>query len=59
MIPKRTWFGPLEGLFIENPDVQNNDDELKLLITNSDGSVNGLDISDEGIFLGICLCFLK
>lgn len=50
MIPKRTWFGPLEGLLIQNPDVQNNDDNLKFLITNPDGSVNGLDISDEGNF---------
>lgn len=44
LIPKRTQFGPLEGVLT---DVLKSDDVLKLLVETETGAMHRLDISDE------------
>lgn len=46
-IPKRTQFGPIEGVIENVSNWENDSDELKLLIQSEDGTVKRLDISDE------------
>lgn len=44
VIPKRTQFGPLEGVLEENSD---NNDEFKLLLETETGAMHKLNITDE------------
>lgn len=44
VIPKRTQFGPLEGVLLENTE---GDDDFKLLLESETGAMHKLDISDE------------
>lgn len=52
MIPKRTQFGPLEGVLLDTPlnlDANSNIDQdgLKFYLESDLGSMHKLDISDE------------
>lgn len=46
IIPKRTQFGPLEGIIKDRNETQK-ENEMEFLIENEDGSISCLDISDE------------
>lgn len=54
MIPKRTQFGPLEGLLVINNCKEENNG-LQLLVESDDESIHRLDVSDESMVFGFLL----